>query len=307
MKLVFLSIIYLANACRILALSGGGAHAAFQAGVIKRLHEEGNRWTIITGISAGSFNAGLISLFKEEDQSLGIKLMESLWQNITSKNVYNYNWNPIYDQSILDSSPLNNTIYTMINQFGPIKRDIIIGSVSLNTGLMRLFNMTDFQEGAIRTTNIMLASSAIPSIFPPIFLDDEYYVDGGTFSNELIIAGINYCLDNGYPNDNITIDTIICSQPIENITNDIIKDSTIIGIAERTYDILSNALFNHELYGSCNKNKEIEYTYPMYIYKPVKEFNGSLFDFNHEDLIASFSEGYNVGAGPVKPTKYCLT
>ncbi len=301
MNLFLLLFFTLASSCRILTLSGGGAHGAFQAGVIKNLHERGLKWDIITGISAGSFNTGMLGSYSSDDQASGVKLMESLWMNITANDVYNWNWNPVFDQSLLDSSPLNRTIFNLVSKFGGlIKRDIIIGAVVLNTGLMKLFNRSDFTS-VIRTTNIMLASSAIPTIFPPVFFDNQYHVDGGTYSNELVVPGIEYCFDKG--DYNITIDVIICSSPIENITNDEIHGDTIIGIATRAYDIMSNVVFNHELYSSCSMNKEIKYGFPMYIYKPENPYPGSIFDFNHDDMMTSFKEGYALKQP--YPIKYC--
>lgn len=305
MILLIILLSTLSQSCRILSLSGGGAHGAFQAGVIKNLHEKGIKWDIITGVSAGSFNAGMLGAYSRENQNNSINLMESLWMNITAKDVYNWNWNPIYDQSILDSTPLNRTIFNLVSKFnGFMLRDIIIGSVIMNTGKMKLFHKSDFTSVA-KATNIMLASSAIPVIFPPVFFDNQYHIDGGTYSNEIIIPGIEYCLNKG--DTNIIIDVIICSPPIYNITNKEIYDNTIIGMAMRTYDIMSNVIFNHEIYSSCDLstfiNRKIQYSFPVYIYKPEKQYAGNLLDFNHNDLVISFNEGYNITMP--NPIKYC--
>lgn len=299
------------QACRILSLSGGGAHGAFQAGVIKKLHDQGTTWDIITGISVGSFNGIALGLFSPQNQSLGIDIMTNLWSSITANDVYNYNWNPIYDQAILDNTPLNNTIFNLINKYGGIaQRDIIIGAVNLNTGLMRLFDKTQLNSPN-RTNNIVMASASIPIIFPPVFFDGNYYVDGGTFSNELIIPGIDYCLKKG--DSNITIDMIICSPPITNITNEEIYKDTIIGIATRIYDVVSNVVYNHELYSTCDNKKKInklqqaqqaQQAYPMYIYKPLEDYAGGILDFNHNDIVSSFKMGYNLKQPSV--TKYCI-
>lgn len=300
--MLLLILFTLVNSCRILSLSGGGAHGAFQAGVIKKLHEQGTKWDIITGISAGSFNGAALGLFNSQNQSQGIDLMMGLWLNITADDVYNYNWNPIYDQSILDNSPLNSTIYKLVKKYGGIaQRDIIIGAVSLNTGFMRLFNKTDLNS-ANRTTSIVMASASIPVVFPPVFMDNEYYVDGGTYSNELIIPGIDYCLNKG--DSDIIIDIIICSPPIDNITSSEIYKDTIIGIATRVYNVVSNVVYNHELYSTCDKKKDAQFSFPMYIYKPNLPYSGGIFDFNHEDIVSSIKMGYNLEQPPIE--KYCV-
>jgi len=305
MRLLFLSLFLISfvQGCRVLSLSGGGAHGAYQAGVLKRLHEEGYKWDIITGVSAGSLNGIALGLFNASNQDFAIKLMESVWMNITSSDVYKWNWNPIYDQSLLDSSPLNRTIYKLVSKYGGVaKRNLILGSVKLNSGLLKLFPTSELNSVS-RTTRIVMASSSIPVVFPPIHLDGEYYVDGGTFSNELIRPGVKYCLSKGYKN--ITIDVIICSPPIQNITNTEIEKDTIIGIMSRAYDVMSNSVFNHELYSNCrDPTRQVQLTLPMYIYKPPKPYPGSMLDFDHKDLVTIFKMGYNVK--PPGVTKYCF-
>jgi predicted patatin/cPLA2 family phospholipase len=294
--------ISLAKPCRVLVLSGGGSHGAFQAGVIKKLHENGKNWDIITGVSAGSFNTAFLGLFSQQNQSFGIKVMTETWLNMTSNNVYLWNWNPIYDQSILDNAPLNKTIYELVKKYGgKARRDIIMGATNLNTGRLELFNRTDFTS-VNKTASIVMASSSIPVVFPPFYFEGNYYVDGGVYSNELVIPGIEYCLDRGYTN--ITIDSIVCSPPINKITNTEIYSDTLIGIASRAYDIMSNVVFNHELYSICNNYKEIKIILPMYIYKPNEPYPGSLLDFDKKDLLKMFNMGFNLPYP--KPTKYCF-
>ncbi len=304
MRLIILALLGAVQGCNILSLSGGGAHGAFQAGVLKRLHEEGKTWDIVTGISAGSINGIGLGMFNKTQQNKGIKLLEAMWKNITTPDVYRWNWNPVYDQSLLDNSPLNNTMFNIINKYGgKARRNIILGSVNLNTGLLRLFDQGEFSSAA-RTARIVMASSAIPVAFPPVFLDGHYYVDGGTFSNELIHPAIKYCLSKGYDKSNISIDIIICSPPIETISNKVIESDYLFGLISRAYDILSNAVSNHELYTHCNPHQNVyQDIYPMYIYKPNVPYPGGLLDFNHPDLVKMFEIGYNTTQPSVG--KYC--
>lgn len=298
--LLFWFLIVPTEGCNILALSGGGAHGAFQGGVINRLHDRGAKWDIITGISVGSLNGMALGLFNIKDQTKATNLIKHMWLNLTANDVYRWNWNPVGDQSLLDSNPLNKTIYSIAKKYGGVaKRDIIIGSTNLNTGLLELFNRNQFNSTE-RTTKIVMASSAIPVIFPPVYLDNNYYVDGGTYSNELIRPAIKYCLNKGHKRSEITIDIIICSAPIKFLPNKIIKADYIFGIISRSYDILSNVISNHEIYTQCNYNED---SYLMNIYKPLDPYPGGLLDFTHKDLVEIFHQGYNT----TKPEqrKYC--
>lgn len=300
--LVFTLVVFTVgtNGCNILSLSGGGAHGAFQAGVLKKLHQQGKKWNIITGISVGSINGIGLGLFNVSNQEMGIELLETIWTNITTSDVYSWNWNPIGDQSLLNNSPLNKTLMAIIQRYGGrAKRNLLIGAVNLNTGLLRLFDQSEFSSSS-RTSQIVMASSSIPVVFPPAFLDGKYYVDGGTFSNEVIRPAIKYCLNNGYDKSEISIDIIICSPPIQNITNKEIQSDYIFGLMSRSYDILSNVVANHELYTHCGVHQE---SYPMYIYKPYAPYPGGLLDFSHPDLVKMFNIGYNIKEPEIG--KYC--
>jgi len=309
-KMIFILILFLfpvisvlgTETCNILSLSGGGAHGAFQAGVLYRLQNENQKinktWDIITGISVGSLNGIMLGMYKASDQQKGMNTIRDVWLNITTSDVYRWNWDPFYDQSILDNGPLNQTINTLALKYGGIaQRPILIGAVNFNTGLLRIFNQTEF-DTPTRTSDIVMASSSIPVIFPPRFLDNNYYVDGGTFSNEIVKPAIQYCLNNN--KTAISIDIIICTPPISNITNEEITKDHTYGIATRTYDIVTSALSNHELYTDCADD---EVGYPMHIYKPTLPYPGSLLDFSHETLVKTFEIGYNTNSFGI--SKYC--
>ncbi len=300
--IILLSLLFInfGHACKILSLSGGGAHGAFQGGALNKLHDMGKKWNIITGISVGSLNGMMLGMFTPEDQQKGMDLIKKVWLNITTTDVYRWNWNPLYDQSLLDNTALNKTVNTMAAQHGGIaQRDIVVGSVNFNTGLLRLFNRTEFSSPK-RSSDIVMASASIPLIFPPRFLDGNYYVDGGTYSNEIIRPAIQYCLDHGYAKTEISIDIIICSPPINIISNKEIESDHLFGIGSRAYDIVSSALSDHELYTHCNESQDI---YPMYIYKPYQPYPGGLLDFSHSDLVKTFNLGYNIKQPEI--SKYC--
>ena len=63
-------------------------------------------------------------------------------------------------------------------------------------------------------TNIIMASTAIPILFPPFEFNNDIYVDGGITSNILIYEGIQFCIDN-FPDEHIYIDVIICGKQID--------------------------------------------------------------------------------------------
>lgn len=74
-----------------LVLTGGGARAAYQAGVMKGISsilgaEHGNPFQVITGISAGAINAAYLAS-RASQFTLGSEACFELWRNLKPQNV----------------------------------------------------------------------------------------------------------------------------------------------------------------------------------------------------------------------------
>lgn len=281
------------NGCNILALSGGGAHGSAEVGIISKLIIEGKKWDIITGVSVGAINAGLLSMFEKENQHIGIIELSNLWFNLTNQKIYTLNINPIYSGSIFNNYPLYNTIHKTLNPYNGIpKITTFISATNMNTGEYHIFNNKEMTN-ITNTVNIIIASSSIPIFFPPKFHNENYYMDGGLFSNIMIDTARRYC-----NNTNITIDVALTGKPLNILTNEQIKKYTIVGNTVRAINIMSNSLFNHEIYfNDCSDGID------MNIYLPSKELHGGLFDFNKKDIIYNYNAGYNY---VYHKTKYCV-
>ncbi|WP_444885406.1 patatin-like phospholipase family protein [Microbulbifer sp. PSTR4-B] len=202
-----------------LVLSGGGARAAYQAGVLKALAEvvpEDNArpFKIICGTSAGAMNAMMLAAhpgtFKE-----AIESMCSVWMNLSVERVYRTSWfslisnllsisRSLFNQGVgrekplalLDNSPLRQLLLDVIN-FDNIQKNIdaghlhatCINALSYSEGeSVSFYQAADGVRGWQRfrrfgvstrlTVDHLLASSAIPAIFPAVKIDDIYYCDG---------------------------------------------------------------------------------------------------------------------------------
>ena|ERR1700678_3138739 len=76
-----------------LAMTGGGARGAYQAGVLKRIGEiprvqtDGNPFPIIGGASAGAINGAALAAGANEFSAV-TKLVASLWANLKPSEVF---------------------------------------------------------------------------------------------------------------------------------------------------------------------------------------------------------------------------
>ena len=172
---------------KALILSGGGARGAFQVGVWKYLREI--NWTpdLICATSIGAINAAAIG------SGMSVERLTNLWRTHNRSEIYRLKTlrflksvlrgKPL--KSVLDAAPLRTMLTRNLNlealRQSPI--EIIISAVHLATGRLHLYD-----QAAIEIDHLM-ASSAMPILFPWQPIGGELYWDGGVMANSpLFIA-----------------------------------------------------------------------------------------------------------------------
>jgi predicted patatin/cPLA2 family phospholipase len=184
MKYIFilLNILSLVNSLNQLSFSGGGSFGAVEIGILKRVNEiQSKKYDLYTGISAGALNAGFLSYYN--NINLGIKNAEMLYSSMHNRMIYDII--PNTGLSVLNTEPLYKTL-TKIIQSMPKNPSIhtLIGATNLYSGRLDIFTFEDQDD--VNKVLLLMSSSAIPGMFPPINFNNQLYADGGTLSNELI-------------------------------------------------------------------------------------------------------------------------
>ena len=201
-----------------LILSGGGARAAYQVGVLAAIAEllppgAPNPFPVIVGTSAGAINA--ISLASgATDFTAAIQRLTAFWQGFRSHLVLRSDWPGVIRQAsrffihsllglgsqmpvaLLNSTPLKALLKDKLHLDGI---DEAIRNKHLHAVAVTAFGyesgqaVTFYQGGGtidawLRHRRIgvptqlsvehLLASSAIPLLFAPVKLDHEYFGDG---------------------------------------------------------------------------------------------------------------------------------
>lgn len=180
-----------------LVLAGGGGKGAYHIGVWKAFKEYGVDQNIIavSGSSVGALNA---ALFMEGDYFKA----ENIWHNITHEKILSP---PDQKQIIkillsMGFTPTGKIIafFKAISNYGLLSRsglfeiiqnEVDLGKVSNSSisGFGTCLRMSNRKVeyfplneiSADRIISILLASSAIPLLFPPETIDGSKYVDGG--------------------------------------------------------------------------------------------------------------------------------
>lgn len=202
-----------------LILSGGGARAAYQVGVLRAAADImppgcHNPFEIICGTSAGGLNAAGLATHADCLHD-GISMLETVWGEFRTHQVYRTDWPGVLHRaarwlwtmvfgrmrrdlpvSLLDNSPLRGLLDAHI-PLERIQQAIDNGfldalcitasgystgeSISFFQGAPHLDGWNRSRRVGIRTAisiDHLLASAAIPMLFPAVRVNREYFGDG---------------------------------------------------------------------------------------------------------------------------------
>jgi len=200
-----------------LVLAGGGARAAYEVGVLSAIAERapGLEFPIVTGVSAGAINAVYLAAHRGT-LSVALAALRDQWSRLLVDRVYRIQparlgwalWRgvvgtllgsrkaPAVVRGLLDSRPLREFLGARVD-FGGIDAKIAVGrlrAVALSTTSYASGETVTFVHGppdvptwrralrsAVRarlTLDHVLASAALPILFPAVRVGDAYYGDG---------------------------------------------------------------------------------------------------------------------------------
>jgi NTE family protein len=162
-------------------LGGGGNLGAVQVGMLQALLEAGIAPDLVVGCSVGALNAAGVAA----DPTLeGVRRMRDTWLHLRGDELFPAGrisglWMlGRKGHAIQPNTGLRNlierTLPFQLLEEAPIPVHVV--ATSLATGRARWFS-----EGPV--VDAILASAALPAIFPPVVVDGEAYIDGGVVDN----------------------------------------------------------------------------------------------------------------------------
>ncbi|MCF8466405.1 MAG: patatin-like phospholipase family protein [Sneathiella sp.] len=201
-----------------IVLTGGGARGAYQVGVLKALSQLSSkkevRFPVITGVSVGAINAAaLASHFDDFKQAA--EQIENFWRRLHTNDVIDARVTTIMfnglrmflsefipylqkntPKSLLENAPLWHSVERGID-FGKVSRAIAaekLYSIGVTCSGYSTGNAKTFFETASHkrewhrerrdgiysrlTLDHVMASTALPVLFPSVKIGDEYFGDG---------------------------------------------------------------------------------------------------------------------------------
>ncbi|MGD8255885.1 MAG: patatin-like phospholipase family protein [Syntrophobacterales bacterium] len=183
---------------RGLALSGGGSHGAYGAGVLIGWTDAGTRpeFDVVTGISTGALTATAVFLGPEYDDTL------RMYTRVTNRDIFKPRGllAVLTEDSMYSAEPLRALIAKEIDE-GVLQavarehargRRLFIGTVNLDAQAFTIWDMgliasSDRPDRLERYRDVILASASVPVLFPPVYIPVE--VDGESYRQMHVDGG----------------------------------------------------------------------------------------------------------------------
>jgi NTE family protein len=177
-------------------LGGGGARGAAQVGVLQALFEAGvDPPTSVVGTSVGALNGSAIAAYPS---LAGTMMLREVWMSRQAIDVFRAH--PLgmilsgLKRDQLSAFPQQNIrrlveraqSLTGITTFEQLRIPLAVVATDLNAGKPAVF-----RSGAL--TPALLASTAIPGLFPTVRIGDREHFDGGVVDN----TPLNIAVDDG--------------------------------------------------------------------------------------------------------------
>jgi len=169
-------------------LAGGGSLGAVQVGMLAALTRQGVVPDLIVGASVGAINA---AYYAAEPDGRGVERLERIWLKLHRSDVFPFS--PLASifgffgktDHLVTPAPLRSLIESEL----PYQRleDAPLPCYVVATDALEGTEVV-LSSGTAATA--LLASAAIPAVFPPVVLDGRFLLDGGVSNNTPISIAV---------------------------------------------------------------------------------------------------------------------
>lgn len=291
---------------RALVLSGGGSRGAFEAGAVEYLVEKaGLDFTFFCGSSAGALNSGLLGqarTYRElREQS---RRLTGLWLEIkNNRSIYQKSclgvFNLLLKDALYNPVGLRNLIATYVDPNRLIANPakfIKVATVAVETGELFLADSRNSLLGG-DLNRYILASASLPLFFPPVFINNKHWFDGGL--RDITPLGAAFAET---PREIM----IILTYPVDDRLAPLIKETGYRGAIPalaRAVEIMANEISANDLQLALLINRYYRIfpgkrRIPIYLITPPTALSGDPLDFDPPKIREYIEMGRAAAAHP---------
>jgi NTE family protein len=161
--------------------AGGGSLGAVEVGMLQALVQHGAPPDFVVGASVGAINA---AYYAGRPDVEGVESLAAIWRGLRTADVFP--WSPLHGllgfigrrRSLVDPTALR----SLLTRALPYKR-LEEARVPVRIVATNVLDGTEVALSSGPAVEALLASAAIPGVFPPVELDAKHLFDGGISSN----------------------------------------------------------------------------------------------------------------------------
>lgn len=177
-------------------LGGGGPLGGYQAGMVRALFERGITPDFVIGTSIGSVQGAMIA----RNPTLSVcEEMESFWRDFVTSKAMRLNARSILNalsmRPAINSNDVVRRVLTRCLGASTRIEDLAVPYQCTAASIERA-TVRYFDSGPL--VPAVMASAAIPGLWPPIRIGDEHYVDGGVAESVPLTRAIAHGATTGY-------------------------------------------------------------------------------------------------------------
>lgn len=171
-------------------LSGGGPLGALQVGALRALFETGVTPDLVVGTSVGAMNATFLAFNPTPN---GVHALETIWRQLDEHDLFpggrfRASWARMFVRGnrIFENNGIRNLIRSRLGEalFEDAQIPLGVVATDLETGRERVFTSGELTEPVV-------ASAAMPGVFPPVEIEGRSYMDGGVSNNVPIAPAVD--------------------------------------------------------------------------------------------------------------------
>lgn len=170
-----------------LVFAGGGSHGAVQVGMLREILSAGAHFDMIVGASAGAINA---AYFARSPTAECVDRLESLWKAIRRSDIMPVTLRTLWNLAmradfIFDNAPLRALLQGCLSDYGfaDAQSPLYIVATELLSGREVVLS-----SGPV--VDALMASTAIPGVFPSVSVGGRELVDGGVANNTPVSTAV---------------------------------------------------------------------------------------------------------------------